>query len=85
MRLNGADIQNQISLSTAAETLGISIEGYDLHTAKDDSLLATAMLKNCYNKKRFQAMVQDTQNGDFYNRLMRYLIFRCNISLCSCF
>ncbi|MBR4072456.1 MAG: hypothetical protein IKK24_00820, partial [Clostridia bacterium] len=69
MRANGEEIKNQISLSAAAEMLGISSDGYDLHTAKDDSLLATAMLKNCYNKKRFDALVQDTTNESFYRRL----------------
>ncbi|MDD6479128.1 MAG: exonuclease domain-containing protein [Oscillospiraceae bacterium] len=69
MRLQGYDLKNQISLSGAAEILGISLENFDLHTAKDDSLLATAMLKKCYNKKRFEELVQDTQDGVFYRRL----------------
>jgi len=69
MRIMGFEIVNQVSLSTAAQMLEISIEGFDLHTAKDDSLLSAAMLKKCYNKERFEAMVQDTANVDFYRRL----------------
>ena len=69
MRILGFDIVNQVSLSTAAQMLDISTEGFDLHTAKDDSLLASAMLKKCYNIGRFNSMVQDTANVDFYRRL----------------
>lgn len=69
LRLLGNDSKNQISLSDAAQMLEISAEGLDLHTAKDDSLLAAAMLKKCYNKERFEALIQDTTNGSFYKRL----------------
>ena len=69
MRLLGFDMKNQISLSDAAELLGVSADGLDLHTAKDDSLLAAALLKKCYNESRFISLVQDTTNPNFYKRL----------------
>ncbi|MBE6732664.1 MAG: exonuclease domain-containing protein [Ruminococcaceae bacterium] len=69
IRLLGIELKNQISLSDAAELLGVSAEGLDLHTAKDDSLLATAMLKKCYNKERLLSFVQDTTKKKFYERL----------------
>jgi len=69
MKNSGMDIKNQISLSDAAMILDISAEGLDLHTAEDDSLLAARMFKKCYNKKRFDILVQDTLNPKFYSRL----------------
>lgn len=69
MRLSGFDEKNQISLSGAAERLGISTEGYDLHTACDDSLVCAALLKKCYNAERFSALVRDTADPEFYRRL----------------
>lgn len=69
MRILGNDIKNQISLSDAAEIFNIKTDSFDLHTAKDDSLLAAAMLKKCYNEDRFNALVQNTADKSFYKRL----------------
>lgn len=69
LRILGYDIKSQISLSNAAELLGITTEGYDLHTAKDDSLLCAALLKKCYNKSAFSTFVKDTKNPEFYKQL----------------
>lgn len=69
IRLSGIELKNQISLGDAAEILGVSIEGFDLHTAKDDSMLAACMLKKCYHKDRFKAFIQDTTDRKFYKRL----------------
>lgn len=69
MKTYGIEIKNQISLSDAAQILEISAEGLDLHTAEDDSLLAAKMFKKCYNKKRFELLLQDTSNPKFYSRL----------------
>ena len=69
MRLMGNELTNQISLEMAAGIMGISTESFDLHTARDDSLVCAEILKKCYNSERFAAMVQDTANPDFYRRL----------------
>ncbi len=69
LRLLGHEIKSQISLSHAAELLGITIEGYDLHTAKDDSLLCTALLKKHYNGPAFEGLIKDTSNPEFYKQL----------------
>lgn len=69
MRLLGFECNSQISLSNAAQQLGVSAENYDLHTAKDDSLLAAQLLKKYYNKERFEPLLKDAQNPEFYNRL----------------
>ena len=69
MKVLGMDIKNQISLSDAAEILNVSADGLDLHTAEDDSLLAAKMFKKCYNKKRFELLLQDTNNPKFYKKL----------------
>lgn len=69
LRLLGHEIKSQISLSHAAELLGITTENYDLHTAKDDSLLCAALLKKHYNEAAFEELIRDTSNPDFYKRL----------------
>lgn len=69
MRLLGYEDKNQISLSGAAEFLKIETENIDFHTAKDDSLVCAYLLKKCYNKERFKALIKDTNNPEFYKRL----------------
>lgn len=69
MRLLGYEINSQIALSDAAEKLGVTTDGYELHTAKDDSMLCAALLKKFFNKKRFFSMVQDTSQNNFFKRL----------------
>lgn len=69
MILMGYEVKSQIALSDAAEKLGVKIEGLELHTAKDDSLVCAALLKKFFNKKRFFAMVQDTSQNNFFKRL----------------
>lgn len=69
LRILGHEIKSQISLSNAAELLGITTENYDLHTAKDDSLLCAALLKKHYSKSAFDSLIADTTNPEFYKRL----------------
>lgn len=69
LRLLGHEIKSQISLSHAAQLLGITTENYDLHTAKDDSLLCAALLKKQYNGSAFQKFIKDTSNPEFYKQL----------------
>ncbi len=69
MRLLGYEDKNQISLSGAAEFLEIETENIDFHTAKDDSLVCAYLLKKCYNSQRFNALIKDTANPEFYKRL----------------
>lgn len=69
LKLRGIQINNQISLSNAAAMLGISTEEYAVHTARDDSAIASLILKETYNEERFKRNIRDTNNGDFYKRL----------------
>ena len=70
MRGLGFEINSQIALGKAAELLGITIDEYDLHTAKDDSLVCAALIRKYYNKKRFEELIKDTENPEFYKRLL---------------
>ena len=49
LRRGGYEDKNQISLGAAAKLLGIETDSFELHTAKDDSLLSVALLQKCYN------------------------------------
>lgn len=93
MYLKGYEDKNQVSLALAAEYLGVETQNIDFHTAKDDSLVCAYLLKKCYNKERFEPLVKDTSNPEFFKRLRfksycisnlkdenidkRYLDFKC--------
>lgn len=81
--LLGYKCKSQISLSSAAELLGITTENYDLHTAKDDSLLCAALLKKNYSGATFDKLIKDTSNPEFYKKLYfkPYYISRINDKL----
>ncbi len=61
--------KNQISLADAAEFFSVSTDDYSLHTARDDSLVCVKLLDKTYNAERFEAMIKDTRNPEFYNRM----------------
>lgn len=69
LKLSGIQINNQISLINAAVMLDIPTEEFELHTAKDDSYVASLILKKTFNSERFKKYIKDTNNGDFYKRL----------------
>ena len=69
MRLLGYEEKNQVSLEAATEFLKIETDDIDFHTAKDDSLASAYLLKKCYNKQRFEALIRDTSNPEFFKRL----------------
>lgn len=69
LKRQGKEINNQISLSTAAEMLGISVDGFDLHTAIDDSKITAEILKTTYSKERIIPFILDAENPKFYNKL----------------
>lgn len=69
LKLLGFDLKSQISLSNAAELLGITTECYDLHTAKDDSLLCAALLKRHYSEAAFGKLIKNTSDPEFYKQL----------------
>ena len=80
LRILGHELKSQISLGSAAELLGITTDNYDLHTAKDDSLLCAALLKKHYNEATFDRLIKDTNDPEFYKQLYfkPYYISRIN-------
>lgn len=69
MRTLGYDSKNQVSVSSAAEFFGISVEGYEMHTAEDDSTVCAKLLNRCYNENVFKTLLRDAKNPDFNKRL----------------
>ena len=69
MRLCGYEVSGQVSLSNAAELLGVTVDGLELHTARDDSLLSAALLKKHFCVERMQPYIKDTTNPEFYQRI----------------
>ncbi len=82
LRLKGNPINNQISLSAAAEKLGINTEGIDLHTAVGDSLISALILRETYSAERFSQYVRDARDPEFVSRLTfkNYYISKINDS-----
>ncbi len=69
LHIKGYDEKNQISLEAAAEMLNISTDGIDFHTARDDSIVCAYLLEKCYNKERFEALIKDVSEPEFFKRL----------------
>ncbi len=69
MKLAGHPCQSQISLADAAAFFEISTDDYELHTARDDSLVCVALLQKNYVRERFEPLIRDTANAEFYERL----------------
>ena len=69
MRILGLECNSQISLLNAAKALNVEVDETSLHNAKADSLACAAMLKKYYNFERFNSLIEDTSNPDFFERL----------------
>ena len=67
---NGHEFSGQISLKTAAEMLSLDFEGLELHTARDDSMLAAELLKIAFDEKRLLSVSKDASKPEFYKRLL---------------
>lgn len=67
---NGHDFSGQISLKTAAEMLKLDIDGLELHTARDNSMLSSLLFRATFDEKRLAAVVKDASSPEFYKRLM---------------
>lgn len=68
MRLRGIEYPSQISLLNAANALNVRIDETLLHNAKADSIAAAALLKECYNEERFNALISDASEPDFFKK-----------------
>lgn len=66
---DGFDINNQISLSTAADMLEIDYKSLALHRAVDDSSLTAMIFKAVYEKRIFKEFIVDTSKKDYYRKL----------------
>ncbi len=60
---------NQLSLKTAAEEVGISFDEMALHRASDDSELTALIFKKICHKGNFLDMIADAKQPEFYDRL----------------
>ena len=67
---NGHEFKGQISLKSAAELLGLSSDGLELHTARDDSMLSASIFRAAYDKERLLKVSKDASSPEFYKRLL---------------
>ncbi len=70
LSLLGNPQKNQISLSNAAKLFAIEFSDDSLHHALDDSEIAAAILRKCYKKEHFQEFIVDTNEENFYEKLL---------------
>lgn len=80
MKLRGIELSSQISLLNAANTLNISIDEDSLHNAKFDSVAAASVLKECYNKDRFNSFIVDTSDPEYFKRYTFRPHYICDIN-----
>ena len=74
------ETKNQISLSDAAEHFGVSVADFDLHTAADDSQIASKLLKLTYDEEKFKEYVKDATKPEFFDRLAFKNYYLSNIN-----
>ena len=80
MKREGENAKNQVSLAAAAESFGVSVEEFTLHSAVDDSLLTAAILKKTYNGEKFSKYVVDADNPEFFARISFKNYYIANIN-----
>lgn len=68
MRILGIEYNSQISLLNAATALGVEVDESTLHNAKADSMVCAKLLKKFYDKERFERLILDTSDPDFFAR-----------------
>lgn len=66
----GFEFEGQLSLLDACEMLDVAAENFDMHTARDDSLLSSFLLKRTYDKRDFSKFMVDTNAEDFFDKLV---------------
>lgn len=73
------DKTKQMGLSAAAELLQIDMDGIDHHRALDDSLLSLRCLQKIYSPRQLKAMIQDTTDERFYDKIQFKTIILCDL------
>lgn len=76
----GNEIKNQISLSAAADLLGINYGDLSLHRAVDDGALGAEILRKLFDKKQLKEAIIDTSRHDYYRRLVFKPYIICDIN-----
>ena len=54
-----------MGLSTAAQLLGIDVQGMEHHRALDDSLLALACFRRLYDEEELKPFFEDASKNQF--------------------
>ncbi len=66
----GFEFEGQLSLLDACEMLDVAAENFDMHTARDDSMLSSFLLKRTYDKRDFNKYIIDTNADGYYEKLV---------------
>ncbi len=65
MGVNG----NQISLTAAAEQMGVNFEEYAAHRALGDCLCSAELMRRTFDERALAGYITDTRSNDYYERL----------------
>ncbi len=60
---------NQISLTAAAEQMGVNFEEYAAHRALGDCLCSAELLRRTFDEKALRGYITDTRTREYYERL----------------
>lgn len=74
------DTTKQMGLSTSAQLLKISEDGFDHHRALGDSLLSLRCFQELYTPQNLDSFVQDTTTDEFYNRVLFKTVIVCDLN-----
>ena len=70
----------QMGLSTAAQLLGIDVQGMEHHRALDDSLLALACFRRLYDEEELKPFFEDASKDQFYDKMRFKTTILCDLS-----
>ena len=70
----------QMGLSTAAQLLGIDVQGMEHHRALDDSLLALACFRRLYDEEELKPFFEDASKNQFYDKMRFKTTILCDLS-----
>ena len=69
-----------MGLSTAAQLLGIDVQGMEHHRALDDSLLALACFRRLYDEEELKPFFEDASKDQFYDKMRFKTTILCDLS-----
>lgn len=69
LKKEGHEFSGQLALCDACDLMNIASQNFDMHTARDDSMLSALLLKRSYDRRDFSGYIVDTCESGYFERL----------------